>query len=57
MSRFENNRARLLAVLAQQYRLRSVLGFEGLFMRRYYRQMDEALSDNDLIAYIGEFVG
>ena len=55
-SRFENNRAKLVAVLAQQYRRRAVLAFEAIFLRRLRRQFNARLGDR-MKDYVGKFIG
>lgn len=55
-ARFENNRAKLVAVLAQQYRLRAVLAFEGILMKRLRRQFNARLGDR-MKDYVSQFIG
>jgi len=46
----------LVAVLAQQYRRRAVLAFEGIFMKRLRRQFNARLGDR-MKDYVGKFIG
>ena len=56
-ARYENRREKLLAVLAQQYRRRSVLAVEAIVRRRLHRQFNDIIEDDMLKNHVGEFVG